>query len=59
MSDPPPDCPRSVTLARRWPMSAAAGATEHEIRRARDAGFDHHLVKLTDLDAIEALLRGG
>ena len=32
---------------------------EEDVRRALEAGFDHHLVKPTDLDAIESLLAGG
>jgi len=32
---------------------------EEDLRLAREAGFDHHLVKPTDLESIENLLAGG
>lgn len=30
---------------------------DEDLRRARDSGFDHHLVKPVDFDALHALLR--
>jgi CheY-like chemotaxis protein len=32
---------------------------ESDRQKTRDAGFDHHFVKPIDLDAIDAVLRGG
>ena len=32
---------------------------EEDRRRAREAGFDHHLVKPVDFDTLTTLLRGG
>jgi signal transduction histidine kinase/DNA-binding response OmpR family regulator len=43
---------------RRAAIVALTGwGQEEDRRRAREAGFDHHLIKPADLDALQALLR--
>jgi CheY-like chemotaxis protein len=37
-------------------LIALTGWGHHEDRRPRNGGFDHHLVKPVDLDALAALL---
>jgi CheY-like chemotaxis protein len=48
---------RAREAGRRVPLVALTGwGQEEDRRRAREAGFDHHLVKPADIDALQALL---
>ena len=37
-------------------MALTGWGQEEDLRRAREAGFDHHLVKPAEIGALEALL---
>jgi CheY-like chemotaxis protein len=43
---------RAITL-----VALTGWGQEEDRRRAREAGFDHHLVKPADIDALQKLLR--
>ena len=48
---------REQPAFRRTPLIALTGYGQEDARRrAREAGFDHHLVKPVDLDALRELL---
>lgn len=48
---------RSTYPERRTPLVALTGwGQEEDRRRARDAGFDYHLIKPADMDKLQALL---
>jgi CheY-like chemotaxis protein len=48
---------RAVRTSRRPAIIALTGwGQDGDRQRARDAGFDHHLVKPADIAAIQALL---
>jgi PAS domain S-box-containing protein len=50
-------CIRKNFPERRTPLVALTGwGQEEDRRRARDAGFDHHLIKPADMETLQALL---
>jgi CheY-like chemotaxis protein len=45
--------------ARTLLIALTGWGQEHDVRRSRDAGFNHHLVKPPNIDRLRALLRAG
>jgi signal transduction histidine kinase len=50
---------RSLTGRSTVLVALTGYGQDEDVQRSRDAGFDHHLVKPADLDALRALLRQG
>ena len=51
-------CARSSACSGRMLVALTGYGQEEDRRRSREAGFDPHLVKPVDLDALRALLSG-